>query len=256
VLLTPRLAALAGGSTPVEGLVCPSDFRIDLERPFSNRADVMFLNSSLATGTHLQTILAHELAHVVACSERFSRNAASAGVPDQEDWLNEGIAHVVESLHGGDGSNLDQRIGDYLAAPHLSPLVVEDYYRSGLWRHPGCRGATFLFMRWCVDRFGSELLREVVRRPERGPEVLEAVTGVPFPEVFRRWTMSLSDAEDGPSRQPEIIRWHVDQKPPGLILRGTATCLLELTPAKQPGPGRITITGPPGAKLQITIRRD
>ena len=193
VLLTPWLGHLQGGQTSLEGFVRPTDFRTDVAPPFSNRCDMLYLNANLKPGPHLRDLLAHEFTHAVCFSERLARKPQ---LPNEEDWLNEAIAHLLE--YGL--TNLDYRISRFLSAPGEFPLVVSDYYRAGLWRDHGCRGATFLFLQWCVDQYGVGILRQLVRNPARGTENVEMATGEKFDELFRRWSIALWNSG---TRRPE-----------------------------------------------------
>src|SRR5262249_790057 len=112
----------------------------------------------------------------------------------EEDWLNEAIAHVAENIYGGGWGNLDDRIAQCLKFPERYPLVVSDYYRAGLWRSDGCRGATYLFLRWCIDQYGEELLPELVASPWAGTRNLEAATGARFANLFRAWTVAMMES--------------------------------------------------------------
>jgi hypothetical protein len=191
VLLSPWLARLQGGRTSVGGFVRGSDFQSRVAAPFSNRCDMMYVNSQTVPGPHLRTLLIHEYAHAVSFSRRTDDHPGPARFPDEEDWLNEALAHCAESLFNGGWTNLDYRISRYLNDPAAYPLVVEDYYRSGLWRCHGCRGATYLFLRYCVERFGTQVLTRIVATPARGTCNIELATGCSFDSLFRDWTLSL-----------------------------------------------------------------
>ncbi len=118
IVLTSQLDRLEGGRMSLGGLTCAADFSTSGPSPPSNAADVVFLNANNRAGRHLETLLAHELAHAAVFSARYHRAQASiAGVIHEEDWLNEGLAHVAENLHGAGWTNLDYRLSAYLAAP-------------------------------------------------------------------------------------------------------------------------------------------
>lgn len=281
VLLSPWLGRLQGGKTSLGGFVRESDFRTDMEAPFSNRCDMMYLNSNLTPGPHLQTLLAHEFMHAVTFSTRLPSPANSRGLPNEEDWLNEAIAHLSENLHGDGWSNLDYRISRFLSQPQEFPLVVEDYYHAGLWRNHGCRGATYLFLRWCVDQFGEELLKKLIHAPGRGRDNIQHATGIKFDELFRRWSISmcLSGATTKAAQTesaaatfdayrsidmkgrlgkwglagPRPIRWNLDGKPQTLNIAGTAVAFVAIEAPATSGKQRIQITGEFGTKLQVTL---
>jgi hypothetical protein len=208
ILLTGWLAKLANGRVSLGGFVRGSDFFRDLAPPFGNRCDMMYLNSDLKPGPHLHTILAHEYTHAVIFSEHvFGSYLPEGPRQDEEGWLNEALAHLVEDRHGYSWSNLDYRISAFLSAPERYQLVVRDYFDSGLFRSHGNRGATYLFLRWCCDRFGDDLMRQLIQSNLAGLPNLETATEQPFGDLFRQWTVALaiqrSRIEDRGSRIEE-----------------------------------------------------
>jgi hypothetical protein len=276
VLVTAWLGKLGGGRTSLNGCVRSNDFQAHVEAPFGNHADVVYLNSSVEPGNALKTLLAHEYAHAVCFSRRLADPVRRVPLPEEEDWLNEAIAHVAENLHATgsaqqgcanvDWSNLDWRIAAFLAASQNSPLAVRDYYRAGLWRDPGCRGATYLFLRYCVDQFGEGLLRDLVDSPVIGKRNLERATGIAFPELFRRWTIALARDDIAAVRLrgkigccdltgPARLEWHPETGPCEINLRGTATSFVDVKHAGEPRTLRVVVHGEPAAQLQVTVVR-
>lgn len=270
VLLTPWLGKLQGGRTSINGFVRSSDFRTGVTAPFSNRTDVLYLNSNLKTGGELRTLLAHEYTHAVCFSRRLPTDSVPAGLPEEEDWLNEAIAHVAENLHGTGWSNLDYRIDRFLAEPQRSPLVVRDYYRAGLWRDHGCRGATYLFLRWCVDQYGESMLPALLANPVTGQRNLEWTTGVLFSELYRNWTVALLGGGTSPAphrlaldlhgrvgsyslRGLHCRPWNVAEAPCEIELRGTASAFVELRGPTKNEQRQITVQAAPGTQLQLTL---
>ncbi|MGE3317613.1 MAG: hypothetical protein AB7O26_21085, partial [Planctomycetaceae bacterium] len=277
VLLSPWLDRLQGGRTSLGGFVRGSDFRSDVERPFSNRCDMMYLNTNVRPGPHLKSLLAHEYAHAVSFSERLSQPCGE-DQPDEEDWLNEAIAHCAENICNAGWSNLDYRVSRYLTDTNQYALVVPDYYRAGLWRDHGCRGATYLFLRWCVDQFGEGLLPALVRSSDRGIENLERATGHRFDDLYRLWTLALitprAVARDSLCRSQAAYRsidpygrlttWGlvgpraVPCPPSGsqsITLKGTSTAFVELSGAGERGVRRIQLSAEPGTMLQVSLIR-
>jgi hypothetical protein len=265
VLVTGWLGRLCGGKTSLNGFVRCNDFQADVEAPFGNHADVIYLNASVAPGAALKAVLAHEYTHAVCFSRRLAPGRRAAPLPVEEDWLNEAIAHVAENLHACGWSNLDQRIDDFLANTAGSPLAVRDYYRSGLWRDAGCRGATYLFLRYCADQFGEGLLRDLVNGPAAGKRNLERATQTSFADLFRHWTIALAEGQmqsvplrgtvgeyelAGPAR----VAFSVEAGPCDLELCGTASALVELTATKAEVV-RVVIDAEPQARLQVTLVR-
>jgi hypothetical protein len=269
VLLTPWLGNLRGGASTANGFVRGNDFEAGVPAPFSNHADVVYLNSNISATAGLKALLAHEYTHAACFSVRLANEDRPVRLPDEDDWLNEAIAHVAENLHGADFSNLADRIESYLAEPHKYPLVVRDYYRAGLWRNAGCRGATYLFLRWCTDRYGEGLLHALATNPVAGTRNLEWATGTPFPDLYRAWTLDLFESHVSAlntlthnrsaahsAGRPATITWHLDAAQE-LPIRGTATAFVKLQPGATTGRRRITLTTDASARLQITlVRRD
>jgi hypothetical protein len=276
ILLTGWLAKLANGRVSLGGFVRGSDFFRDLAPPFGNRCDMMYLNTDLKPGPHLHTILAHEYTHAVIFSEHvFGSYLPEGPRQDEEGWLNEALAHLVEDRHGYSWSNLDYRISAFLSAPERYQLVVRDYYDSGLFRSHGNRGATYLFLRWCCDRFGDDLMRQLIQSNLAGLPNLETATEQPFAELFRQWTVALALSDKDPSPTPRGpglgIDFHgplggrllcgprFDQVPLAkgaseIKLAGTSAAYLFLhSPEAQFS--RVVITAEPGTEFQVTLVR-
>ncbi|WP_254053971.1 hypothetical protein [Singulisphaera sp. GP187] len=192
VLMSSWLARLAGGRHTVDGFVRGADLDPGFAAPFSNHCDMMYLNATLQAGPYLRTIVAHEYTHAVTYSAKtFTGPLGERLGTDEDGWLDEALAHLCEDLHGFSKSNLDYRISAFLSNPERYRLVVEDYYTADLFRSHGNRGSTYLFLRWCADRYGPTLLPALIRSPRHGTENLEAVTGARFADLYRQWSLAL-----------------------------------------------------------------
>lgn len=190
VVVTPEVARLGNGTTPVDGLTRPVDFRQGIDRPAGNCSDVVFLSTSISSSDHLRAVLAHEWCHAAIFGRQGildNSPCPSAG----DDWLNEALAHVVEVRASGSATNVSHRIRRFLQNPGSSPLVVRDYCQPGYWRHDGCRGAAYLFLSWCLQQSDDGLLGRLVNLDTVALEGLESATGKPFESLFREWTLSL-----------------------------------------------------------------
>ncbi len=192
------LAKMQSGQVKLGGFVRGSDFFRDLAAPFGNRCDMMYLNTDLKPGPYLHTLMAHEYTHAVICSEHlFGDYLPGSPRLDEQSWLNEAIAHMVEDRRGASWANLDYRISAYLNSPAGYSLVVPDYYGARLWRDPGTRGCTYLFLRWCVDKYGQALLTRLVQSNLSGVENLETATQTRFADLFRSWSAAMFVAGSG-----------------------------------------------------------
>ena len=270
VLFSSWLTRLAGGKAKVDGFVRGADLDLSLGEPFGNRCDMMYLNSTLKSGPYLRTIVAHEYTHAV----NFSRKALAGGKvgPEEEGWLDEGLAHLVEDAHGFSKSNIDYRVSAFLSRPERYRLVVDDYYAADLFRSHGNRGATYLFLRWCVDRYGPGLLDSLVRSRERGVANLEAATGSTFADLFRRWTVALAMSGLDPASEPEEAYRSIDPRGEleDWILAGprmvsvapggpedswsseATTAHYAIVEGSAEGAVSIEVSGPPEAEIQVT----
>jgi hypothetical protein len=264
VLFSGRLTRMTGDKGTLSGFVRGTDFYRDLRVPFGNRCDMLYLNTDLHPGPYLRTLVAHEYTHAIVCSEHVFGNYLSGtqGV-EEESWLNEALAHLAEERHGFSWSNLDYRVSSFLAAPQRYSLVVPDYYDAGLWRDPGCRGATYLFLHACAcDDAG--LSAKLVRSNLTGVANLEVALREPFAALFRRWTVAIAQGKIPGGhdlyrplggrllcgvRQVDVplsaSRWESD-------LAGTAAAYLLL---HSPGRARsrVTVEADASADLQVTL---
>jgi hypothetical protein len=194
---------------------------------------------------------------------------------DEESWLNEALAHLAEDQLGYGWSNLDYRISAFLNNPEKYSLVVADYYGSGLWRTPGTRGASYLFLRWCVDAYGTDLLTHLVQSNLTGINNLEVATQKPFPELFREWTAALVlagtdlrassvrplshiDLRDRLGTQhlhgPFFRELTLEQARQEIQLAGTAAAYF-LLQASGGTCSRLTIDADPKSELQVSLIR-
>jgi hypothetical protein len=282
VLMSHWLTRLAGGRHAVDGYVRGADFDGSVAVPFGNRCDMMYLSTALEPGPHLRTVLAHEYTHAVilsakACSGAMAApsgtNPAARCHLEEEGWLDEALAHLVEDLHGFSRSNVDYRVSAFLSQPVRYRLVVEDYYAADLFRSHGNRGATYLFLRWCADRFGPGLLPALILSDRRGAENLEAATGAAFDELYRQWSVALylsgleHDSSVAGLYRSLAIRgrlggWELAGPRPLEVMPGgepvcwsatgtsTQFVLIE-APASAPAT-TVAVSGPPEADLQVT----
>jgi len=190
ILLSPWLDKLQGGKTSINGFVRPSDFRESVSEPFSNHCDMLYLNSTLKPGQELLDLLSHEVTHAAISSIRaFQSDSHTGPLPDEEDWLNEGIAHIMEPGF----TNRDYRISEFYRSPESYPLVVPDYYRAQLWRNHGCRGAVNLFLDWCNQiEPAHRFTYRFTKHPLTGIKKIEQLTSYRFSELFRQWSLHLA----------------------------------------------------------------
>jgi hypothetical protein len=204
ILISSCLDRLGGGRYSVDGFVRVTDLDPAFAPPLGNRCDMMYISAKLQAGPYLRTLLAHEYMHAVIFSQKMLQGSARAGLLlEEEGWLDEAMAHLAEDLHGFSTSNIDYRVHAFLARPERYQLVVDDYYAADLFRSHGNRGSTYLFLRWCADRYGPGLLPALVHSRLRGTANLEAATGATFAALFRSWSVALAESgQQTPAGEP------------------------------------------------------
>ncbi|WP_165071409.1 hypothetical protein [Paludisphaera rhizosphaerae] len=266
VLFSSWLTRLGGGRHAVDGYVRVTDLDPSYPPPFGDRCDVMHLSTALRAGPHLRTVVAHEYTHAVVFTRKSRRAGESQAV--EEGWLDEGLAHLCEDLHGFGRSNVDYRVSAFLSRPEHYRLLVDDYYAADLFRSHGNRGSTYLFLRWCADRYGPDLLPTLVGSNLHGAANLEAATGRRFEDLFREWSVDLftrgeaaaySGFDSRPAGPwlpagPRPSRTTVDGTPDAWDAAGTSPhyALIDAGRAKAV---EIRVEGPADAKLQVTAAR-
>jgi len=190
IVLTSWLSRLDEGRLSLGGMVASADFNPSGEPPMSNRADILYLNANVKPGQHLATLLAHEYTHAAVCSIRREQVSLLCLSTTEESWLNEALAHVGENLQGPAWTNLDYRIAARLASGGTAPMSLP-YEARQHGRCPQVRGSGYLFLRWCVSRFGPDLLTRLVAGPRSGIGNLEAATGQRFDRLYREFAVDL-----------------------------------------------------------------
>ena len=180
VLLSSWLTRLGNGRHAVHGFVRVTDLDPLFSAPFGNRCDMMYLSTELKAGPHLRHDHGSRIhARGGLQPEIDTPGSGPACVPvEEEGWLDEALAHLAEDVHGFSRSNIDYRVKAFLCQPDQYQLVVEDYYAADLFRSRGHRGATYLFLRWCVSQYGPNLIPALVGSKLRGIANLEEADGL------------------------------------------------------------------------------
>jgi len=112
--------------------------------------------------------IAHEHEHLTS----FSHRIFFQGGATQETWLEEGMAHMAEDLNGDNSSNV-ARGKLYRAGP--GGISLEDN-RATLEQ----RGGIYLMLRLLADRYGTDILKDIVQSKCTGRACVQAVSGLNF----------------------------------------------------------------------------
>lgn len=130
----------------------------------------------------LGSVFAHEFEHMISFNQHvFKLNGSLESL-----WLDEGLAHMAETLNG---FTLQNRLRSalFLDSPSEVTLVAGG---DGLDE----RGAAWLFVQYLVDRFGEGILGRLVQTRLTSMNNVASATETPFATVFHEWaTMLLLD---------------------------------------------------------------
>lgn len=160
-----------------------------LER--SNRRLMLYISSMVVgrgqPADYLGTI-AHELQHLINASQRLFR--ASGPARPEDLWLDEGLAMYAMEANGYGLGGSGSVVFNHVLAYQLNPGA----YSLTDWRlnpEESAYGAVYLFTSYLADRFGEDLLKELVSASDRGVANVEAALaerGATFAKVFSDWT--------------------------------------------------------------------
>ena len=234
--------------------------------PTSNEAEMFYLlvpdpngtvNNNKRTKDEVTTLnlgtIAHEFQHLINAGRRLYVNTSA--VPNEETWLDEGLAHSAEEMlyyrmtgfTSRQNLNLTQVVTQsalfsnyasqnfarfylYLVNPEVnSPYAPNDSLAT--------RGATWNFLRFAAGRQGASgeanFYRSLVNSTTTGRNNLINVLGgsTQFADYLRDWTVSLiaddfSTAETAALDARYIMpSWNFRSIFPGLRLNGSSTAL-------------------------------
>ena len=179
------------------------------------------------------TTIAHELQHLINSSRRLYVNTGAR--PNEETWLDEGLAHVAEELLyfrmtnvtsrqnlgltdvAGNATRADQfrnyasqnfsRFYSYLIAPEVnSPYAPNDSLAT--------RGAIWNFLRYAAGRQGAggeaSFLRSLVNSNTTGVTNLQNVlSGSQFADYLRDWSVSLIADDFSPTTTAALSQSYI-----------------------------------------------
>lgn len=198
----------------------------------SNQKEVLFMTDQLFDRPELTSFgtLAHEFQHLL----NFSRKSARLGYRlAEETWLDEGL-----SMYAMEVAGYGLPAGDYHIAKDLR-VFQEDSSSFSLtsWaENPNgfAYGQSYLFVRYLVDRYGPEIIAEILNDNRAGVSCVGAVLakrGTSFSEHFRAWSIAnfISDtplAQNTPYKYTNLSLTGVFKSSTGaedIVLRGFQT---------------------------------
>jgi immune inhibitor A len=178
----------------VAGYFSSADELHPLANEYSNMHETFMLSAdnSALDKAYTYGILAHEFQHMIHWYQ--DRNEAT--------WLNEGMSELAVFINGYD-------VGGFDILHILNPDLQLNTWPNDPEATAQHYGASFLFMIYFFDRFGSEVTQALVRNPDDGLDGIDVVleslsitddlTGkqIQADDVFQDWTIAnyLQDAK-------------------------------------------------------------
>jgi hypothetical protein len=157
------------------------------------------VSRELALENLIPAVLPHELQHAI----NFNEHVLERGATPEENWLNEGLAHLFEDVLGY-GQENPSRYDLYLQSPASNRIVTP--WSPNLSE----RGGIFLFLRYLYEQHGDPeaFLRALVQTESRGVDNVEAAfasadaTFDQFGEFLMRWTVAVALNDTGLTADP------------------------------------------------------
>jgi hypothetical protein len=134
--------------------------------------------------------IAHECEHLINASQKLFRRGSAGSAMTEDLWLDEALAMYAMEANGfglaASGSVVFNHVASYLANPAAYSLVdwQNNPQESGY-------GPGYLFATYLADRFGENMLKELVGSPQIGIANLNgrlAPRTTTFRQVFDDWT--------------------------------------------------------------------
>lgn len=176
----PRIHIFLGDVPGVSGYFYSANEYSRLINPCSNEKEMFYINlNAVAPGSEdLYITLAHEFQHMI----HWHHDA------NEETWVNEGLSNLAVELNGYETSDISrafsQRPDTQLNAWAEAPQDTFPHY-----------AASYLFTSYFLERFGEEMMREVVAEPENGIAGFNAALArarqpYRFVDVFADWVIA------------------------------------------------------------------
>ena len=252
----PRLLVLNARFSGAAGYFSLANEYSHLVNRYSNESEMLVMNLAVLQpgAPGYDAVLAHEYQHMIHWRQD----------PNEEAWVNEGCSELAEDLNGYEGPRgATQAYGN---RPATQLNTWSDEARSAHY------SASFLFMRYTLDRLGPEMLRALLQEPASGIAGFDAVLArrglsgqtITFGGLFADWLVAnaLDDPQLGDGRfgyahtEVHVQRSAMDVGAgaisPTAVYTDTvpqyAARYVELLPA-QAGPLRLSFAGSPTVRL-------
>lgn len=159
------------------------------------------ISSSFAMSNLLPAVLPHEMQHAIS----YNQHVLVGGGSPEENWLNEGMSHLIEDVMGFNVEN-PSRYAMYLASPSSYGVVTQS--SPNLME----RGAAYLFLRYLYEQAanGAAFLGALESSSSRGVDNLEESFNGPsdfdeFSEFIARWSLALAMTDRSITRDGRYV---------------------------------------------------
>ncbi|MGC8877836.1 MAG: hypothetical protein ACP5R2_01260 [Anaerolineae bacterium] len=198
----PRIHIFLGDVPGVSGYFYSANEYSRLINPCSNEKEMFYININAVSpaSEDLYVTLAHEFQHMI----HWHHDA------NEETWVNEGLSNLAVELNKYGTADItyafsqqpDTQLNTWAEAPeHTFPHYA----------------ASYLFMSYFLERFGEEIMREVVAEPENGiagfnAALARAQQPYRFDDVFADWVVA-NYLDDPAIGQGKWAYRHLDPQP-------------------------------------------
>lgn len=176
----PRVHIFIGNVPGVGGYFYSINEYSKLINPYSNEKEMFFINIKAARpgSDRLESILAHEFQHMI----HWYNDA------NEETWVNEGLSELAMVLNGYDTGGTERV---FAQTPDTQLNTWGDSPNESIAHY----GGSFLFMSYFLERFGEDMMRQVVAHPANGADGFDTVLaaeGEPydFDDIFADWLVA------------------------------------------------------------------
>ena len=176
----PRVHIFIGNVPGVGGYFYSINEYSKLINPYSNEKEMFFININAARpgDDRLDSILAHEFQHMI----HWYNDA------NEETWVNEGLSELAMALNGYDTGGTERA---FARTPDTQLNAWGDSPNESFAHY----GGSYLFMSYFLERFGEEMMRQVVAHPANGADGFDAVLdsegeAYRFDDVFADWLVA------------------------------------------------------------------
>lgn len=208
VVITPVLNVLPLTSDDEDGyggvVESYADPEVDLSEwdadsnPGSNEQEVIYVfapdpygyYNSLASTTideYTAVSLTAQIARAYAGLVSYNQHVLEYEGDAEESWLDAALGSLAADLTGF-GAVYHDDAWKYLDAPHLYGLTDTEEEGS---ISSETVGAQYLFARWLVDAYGTDILASMIQTSSTGTDAVEEATGADFTDLVVAWQVAL-----------------------------------------------------------------